>query len=46
MTEYQKRNKYVMQLVVPRSADKVEVGFLGDGFQGIVFEGEVDFYSN
>ncbi|MFT6334732.1 MAG: hypothetical protein ACJATI_001477 [Halioglobus sp.] len=41
MTEYQKRNKYVMQLVVPRRADKVEIGFLGDGFQGIVFEGEV-----
>jgi hypothetical protein len=46
MTEYQKRNKYVMQLMVPRRADRVEIGFLGGGFSGVVYQGSVHFYSN
>jgi hypothetical protein len=41
MTEFQKRNKYVMQLAIPTGADKFEIGFLYGDFLGVVFDGEV-----
>ena len=41
MTEYQKRNEYEMELELPEGTDGVEVGFMGDGFTGVVYEGWV-----
>lgn len=41
LTDFQKRNKYVMQIVVPRRATEVEIGFMGSDFRGVVYDGEV-----